>query len=556
MDKQTNNNLLDKLEKVSSGAHGSGLDPEKLSGLSMDANCISSFLDVSHIQAILFSVIAEQSIQDKASLRLVSMKLKCTVLKLLTYMDELKALEEKGYMKKTSSRNGRGNIYADTGFTVPQRVIEALSKGDRKMLERKTKFDLPGFLKAIADLVTERELELINRDSLVKESEYLISKNQHLSFVKLIDNRLKEMSSKIIIFALAYAKLNDVHAVISQNVVTAVFNDLGKQIEFTGRLKTGSDELITTGYLDFFDTGIESDNTVSLTKKMIMILKVSFPELATKKKKPEGIIDHHSIKIQKLFFRGKAGEDISKLEKVMQPGRFRKYIKELQNNKLNPGITAIFHGAPGTGKTELVYQLARKTGRDIMMVDLSKTKSKWFGESEKVIKKIFDDYREYTLSSHLEPILFINEGDGLFAHRLSLKNGGTSSDFAVNSIQNILLQELEDFEGIFITTTNLAGNLDRAFERRLTFKIEFQLPDLLTRKKIWKNKIPELKPLQAAELAEKHPVSGGDIDIAVRKLLLQKVIDKNTDTYTAIKNCFINDNKLKNNKKIGFMPAP
>lgn len=556
MDKETNNNLLEKLEKISSGARGSGLEPGKLSGPGMNTEPIKSFLGINDMQAILFSIIVELSLQYKATLGAISKELRCTVLKIMSFNNELEKLEKKGYIKKISLRSSRKNVYADKGYAVPERIIDALSSGDRSLLVKQSKFDLPGFLRAITDLVTEREDELITTDSLFNECALLIEGNRHLSFVKFIDSRLKETSSKVIVFALSYAKLTGLDNINLHNFASAVFDDLGMQLDFKKEMKTGTGELMDAGYLGFFDVGIENDNTIFLTKRIDMMLQLSFPGLRSGKKKTEGIIECNSIKEQNLFFTGKTGEDIKNMEKVLKPVRFRKYVKELKNNNLNPGITAIFHGAPGTGKTELVYQLGRKTGRDIMKVDLSKTKSKWFGESEKIIKQIFNEYRDFSNSSHLEPILFINEGDGLFTHRLSLENGGTSTDFAVNTIQNVLLQELEDFEGIFITTTNMAANLDRAFERRITFKIEFHLPDALTRKKIWKNKVPELKPKQAAELGARFKISGGDIDIAVRKLLLQKVLDKNTDIYTAITASLTDNNRLNNNKKIGFDLAP
>ena len=150
------------------------------------------------------------------------------------------------------------------------------------------------------------------------------------------------------------------------------------------------------------------------------------------------------------------------MEKSAQPSRFRNYRKALERNGLSKGVTAIFYGAPGTGKTETVYQLAKKTGRDICMVELSQTKSKWFGESEKRVRQIFVDYAEMLRNCDREPILFINEADGLFSKRGNVGGNSSSSDHTVNTMQNILLQCLEDFEGILVATTNLNGNLDKA----------------------------------------------------------------------------------------------
>lgn len=232
---------------------------------------------------------------------------------------------------------------------------------------------------------------------------------------------------------------------------------------------------------------------------------------------------------------------------------FRSYRKALQRNKLSSGITAVFFGEPGTGKTEAVYQLARKTGRDIMMVDLNQTKSKWFGESEKLVKKIFDNYYALLKNSDIEPILFINEADGLFTKRIDLNTGrGNSSEQAINTIQNILLQALENFEGILLATTNLTKNLDKAFERRFTFKIDFPKPDSIVRKNIWMSKLPELSESEATALGEKFEITGGEIDVQVRQVILKRILNKKLSLFDAVYECCSKDHGFSGKRSIGF----
>ena len=137
------------------------------------------------------------------------------------------------------------------------------------------------------------------------------------------------------------------------------------------------------------------------------------------------------------------------------------------------GFCCIFYGAPGTGKTETVYKLARQTGRDIMRVDVNKIKSCWVGESEKNIKAAFDRYRNICKNSPLAPILLFNEADAILGIRM--EGASNAVDKMENSIQNIILQEMESIEGIMIATTNLTTNLDKAFERRFLYKIRLSL---------------------------------------------------------------------------------
>ena len=197
-------------------------------------------------------------------------------------------------------------------------------------------------------------------------------------------------------------------------------------------------------------------------------------------------------------------------------------LREIVNASIVLKRPLLLKGEPGTGKTEAVYQLARKSGRDVMKVDLSQTKSMWFGESEKKIKEIFNQYR--ALSDHFRrtPVLLFNEADGIFGQRRELKDNGASQTF--NTMQNILLEELENFEGILIATTNLTGNFDRAFERRFLYKIGFSSPDENTRARIWRSKIREMPLKVAQDLSREFSLSGGQIENVTRKYHIDKIL--------------------------------
>lgn len=185
-----------------------------------------------------------------------------------------------------------------------------------------------------------------------------------------------------------------------------------------------------------------------------------------------------------------------------------------------------------------------------MMVDLSQLKSKWFGDSEKRVKKIFDDYNRLCNNYTIKPILFINEADGMFTKRLT--NGISSADQAVNTMQNIILQALENFEGILLATTNLSANLDSALERRFLFKIEFKNPHPNTSQRIWKSKIPELKPSYIKLLSERYQLSGGEIENVARKYFMDKIInDKRVGIEQIISYCE-EEKPFQKQRKIGF----
>ena len=146
----------------------------------------------------------------------------------------------------------------------------------------------------------------------------------------------------------------------------------------------------------------------------------------------------------------------------------------------------------------------------------------WYGESEKMVKQIFKDYNNFMNESIRTPILLINEADALISKRLDVSFSSTKQ--TENTIQNIILEELENFKGILIATTNLLQNFDKAFDRRFLYKIHFPKPNQEIRIKIWKNKKTDLSISDCNMLASKFPFSGGHIDNIIRKISIEEAI--------------------------------
>ena len=174
------------------------------------------------------------------------------------------------------------------------------------------------------------------------------------------------------------------------------------------------------------------------------------------------------------------------------------------------GLCILFKGEPGTGKTLCAEILASELGMKLYQISIPKIVSKYIGETEKNISKIFSSAR----ANH--SMLLFDEADSLFTKRVSVEN---SVDRFSNMEVNLLLQEIERFEGICILTTNLDQNMDDAFARRIQFKIDFPFPEPEYRGLIWKGLIPAECPtdpdLDFDELGQNYELSGGHIKNAV-----------------------------------------
>ncbi|MCM1520324.1 MAG: ATP-binding protein [Lachnoclostridium sp.] len=266
----------------------------------------------------------------------------------------------------------------------------------------------------------------------------------------------------------------------------------------------------------------------------------------------KSVIRASEIKEKSLFFSPAETERLNMVGDSLREDNYSALVSRLEEKGLSKGIAVLLYGAPGTGKTESVMQWARATGRDIIHVDISASKSLWYGESEKIIKEIFARYKRLCKRSTLKPILLFNEADAIFSSR---KTGNNSSiDQTENAIQNIILEEMENLEGILIATTNLAENLDKAFERRFLFKIQFDKPSVEAKQKIWLSKLPSLSAGDAMTLSTRFDFSGGEIDNIVRKALMAEVLHGEQPSFGEIET-LCSEEKLKSrssHSRVGF----
>ena len=175
------------------------------------------------------------------------------------------------------------------------------------------------------------------------------------------------------------------------------------------------------------------------------------------------------------------------------------------------------------------------------------------GESEQNIRSLFERYRKYTKEKEIAPILLFNEADAVLGIRQ--EGAQRAVDKMENSIQNIILEEIEKLEGIMIATTNLTTNLDTAFERRFIYKIKFERPDTEAKKQIWKSMIPSLPDDAAFVLAKEFDLSGGQIENVSRKRTVELILSGNEPTLDQLREyCKAEtiDYRGDNMSKIGF----
>jgi hypothetical protein len=197
---------------------------------------------------------------------------------------------------------------------------------------------------------------------------------------------------------------------------------------------------------------------------------------------------------------------------------------------LAQGVSALFAGPPGTGKTMCACVMARELDMELFQVDLSRVVSKWIGETEKNLAKIFDE------AERSQAIILFDEADSLFAKRTEVKS---SVDRYANLEVNFLLQRMEAFSGITMLTTNFEDTIDTAFKRRLTFRVRFEKPDADARAALWSKVFPHTcqlaEDVSPQRLGEMFEMSGGNIrNAAVRAAFLAAAESKALDMAACI----------------------
>lgn len=256
------------------------------------------------------------------------------------------------------------------------------------------------------------------------------------------------------------------------------------------------------------------------------------------------------IKKKELYFNEELNQQLIQISKIVSREKFDKISENLKNKfKSNPGVCILLEGPPGTGKTEFVKKICSETGRALYQVDISSQKGSYLGESERLIKQLFNNYKAFCKFSEVKPIMFFNEADALFSKRLQVKQ---SVDQTLNAMQNIILEELENFDGILFATSNLPETfLDKAMSRRILFKVKFENPNAEIRYKIWKNIMNELDDNNCIFFANKYELSPAQIESVAKKIMFKSVLDEEINNQVIMEFC---ESELgnKQSQSLGF----
>ena len=532
------------MERIVELSKDSKLSKEFFRKAKAEIKLLADSYGVTETQAVLFCVCMEKG-PRRVDYDDLSSYLNISNIKMLAYATDIDALVHRRLLKYRDVKD-------EEDFDVPTAVVRCLKHNEVYQLPNRKGLDCAMLFELLDQWFNDLNDDAICSCQLRDDIQSLFDENPQVAFVqRLRQYGLSEEDEMIATFFC--------NRLVSNNDDDIRFNQLSDLFESVhdfnnakSNLRSAKHTLMKKKIVEHIcEDGIADTSKYHLTadaqRDLLAELNINPVEETL-----AGTLKPSDLTPKKMFYPHEVGKQVSELSKLFQQEEFQKIQDRMKEKGFRNGFACLFYGAPGTGKTETVYQLALQTGRSIMIVDVPQIKSKWVGDSEKNIKALFDRYREVVKRSKLAPILLFNEADAIIGKRQ--EGAERAVEKMENSIQNIILQEMENLDGIMIATTNLQQNLDKAFERRFLYKIKFEKPTLEARASIWRTMIPELNVPTIHTLAEKYDFSGGQIENVARRYAIDSILygisENITETLTS--HC---DNERMNEKKlrrIGF----
>lgn len=521
--------IASALEIIASGTRNQGLDCETMQKFPRETAYLQRKLHLTKMQCYIVAVMLDNA-GDPVSPDDLADHAEASRIFILGLQNEMDMLVDRGVINVVGG--GRHDIW-NMHYMPSESLVQAVSHNHELRPEVMSDLTYEEMWNRISGLLRACEFDNLSFPLMVEKVKKIMEGCCHLDFCEKIMSLNLNDADMILLLIVCNALVNKE----DDYVTTFDYNKILPHSSCSMIVRQFRDKTSALVLKDILENNDDEDEDFRLTVHGILLLlgEEYVPEDRKEPKQTPAPPNKQTIVPKNMFYNEDERKHILRLEALLCQDSFVSIQQRMKEAGLRTGFCCLFYGAPGTGKTETVLQMARHTGREIIRVDLSSQKSMWVGESEKNIERIFADYREKLSQSELAPILLFNEADAIFSKR----HVGVNSEVEqmANTMQNILLQNMENFEGILIATTNLADNFDPAFHRRFLYRIEFKSPSAEVRKQIWRSMMPDMDESNIKAMAERFSISGGQIENAVRKMMIESILKGrplNTDEVIAI----------------------
>jgi hypothetical protein len=529
---------------------GSKLLPTSKRKVKKQIAMVMEFFGVTEINAILLSSIIQESfIEGDVDLRQLANHYTIELPQAPLIFQAVEELSEGGYIYK-DDRRPRSNRKV-----VPlAHVMDAVLKNDSKKLRPRIIAGLCDIFSEYNKLQSLRKRGSITPEQFVAQVVQVFSRSAHLPAIQYLQSLELSDEEWVMLMFMANMTFQGSETIEVGDAVKEITSDMGEYYDWCARFRTQDLTLFKEELIEFsfFEIGIDTDVSLTQVTRERLFASVQAPVMNYFKPKLSQLILPGNTAPIELIHDDTVARNMESIEHSLEKDHYNQLCVKLKERRLRGGFTILLHGHPGTGKTESVYQLARKTNRAVLRLEISQIKAMWVGESEKNLKKVFMEYKQAKRALQHHPILLFNEADAVFGKR---RDVNTSVDQMENSLQNILLQELEEFDGILIATTNLTQNMDTAFDRRFLFKVEFSVPAVETRVKLLQSNFSHLNENDLKEIAARYEFTGSAIENIKRKLIISELLADSTIVDRILLNKLFSEESSMMDSIIGFRLA-
>ncbi len=556
---EANNSLiLDRLEQVSNGLYAikKQENPTLMEVPQLHDLCRSLMLTELELAVVALVALSNPECE--------SVNEKFVVKSLMPFFQGRRAPIQQAIQTLISERLIHRDLESDVKLQLSQRFKAALHAGDVEAIRALKPFGLLPFLRNFLDVVlNDRHYSPFGMPHFRNIIQQLhMGRNENLACLKYMEKHVmgrgtSDVGLMLFLAVLAKRVVED-EAVCVGDFFQAIDKPHWETKAFL-RAELMSDlwPPLVNGYFEVIGQhSTEANMEIGLTDEGVQQLlpELSLEVLESLLEARQITVPHRSpekIQPQSLLFDAAIQAQLRPVHKLLNPLVREKINKQLHQDQ--QGVCVLLYGYPGTGKTQFCMQLAREHNMPVMEVNVAQIQSKWVGDSEKNARKIFRQYEKLCKQAKRECLLLFNEADALFSKRIEVTQ---SVDSMHNAMKNIFLEEMENFRGFLMATTNLTGNLDSAFERRFLFKVGFERPGEALTAKIWQQYFRGLPGVEAMRLAKKYPFSPGEISNVQRKYIIEKALGSNKSRSALIEDIAINEKietqRVAGLKTVGF----
>jgi hypothetical protein len=529
----------------------------KLSELQEPLHLVMSEFGLDREEAWVFCMLLVNYVENRCDMEGMDMTklFGADMFAVLRLQPTLQSLAGKGLLMSNQEMDNYDHSVLSVKFWPTVQAVHRIAFGDK--LPEMLAHDEVNLLQQVHGLGQQLSKWRITEKQFYESFTRLCQAHAHMPVMSMMSTLNLPVEEKAALLFVMHAHLKG-QGLGPDDLTSMVFGSIRSRTDFAFRMRGKTADIIRCNYVTICDHDPFDDVKVYLDvrgRELIGLISPAYMQPVGDKTSDSDelrVIRPEDIRAVNMMFNKEVEREYDRLTAMCEHDNFTKIKERLKGKGMRGGLTVLLSGGPGTGKTEMVRQLARTNGMLLLHVEMSAIKGMYTGQSERNIRSVFTQYARIAQREQRTPILLLNEADAIIGRRIpELGNANHASLQMLNTMQNILLQELEDFEGILMATTNMPSMFDPAFARRFRIKLEVVRPDQSVRQRLWAQKFPTFTTSELRQLAY-HDLSGAEIDNIAIRMTHREILEGTEPTLSLALQLMHAETTVQHERVMGF----